>query len=462
MPAERLTRRRLLASAAVGGAALAAGCGARPASGGPSRRVIVIGAGMAGLGAAAELRRAGIAVTVLEARPRLGGRVHTGTELGVPVDLGAAWIHDPDGNPLTTIAREEQLATVPTDYDRVALRRADGRAVTGDELGAADEAFAVIEDALAAAAEDAGPEDRLAPVLTSARARTGVRGVAREATDWGLGTAIPLDLAADVRELSLDGYDEGETYDGGADVLLREGAGALIRALAAGVDVRLDTPVRRVERSATQVTVVTAAGERLRADGCVATFPLGVLQAGTVRFDPPLPRSARRAIARLGVGLLDKVLLRYPSPWWPDDAVQLGTVGAPVGRTMSAVNLQPVTGAPVLAGFVGAAYARSLERAGDAAMVSAVTGRLAAGFGGSAGRPVSVVATRWGADPWARGSYSFLRPGASSEDRAALGARVGPLILAGEHTSVDRPATMDGALVAGRRAGRALARTIAP
>ena len=299
-------------------------------------------------------------------------------------------------------------------------------------------------------------------MLTSARARTGVRGVAREATDWGLGTAIPLDLAADVRELSLDGYDEGETYDGGADVLLREGAGALIRALAAGVDVRLDTPVRRVERSATQVTVVTAAGERLRADGCVATFPLGVLQAGTVRFDPPLPRSARRAIARLGVGLLDKVLLRYPSPWWPDDAVQWGTVGAPVGRTMSAVNLQPVTGAPVLAGFVGAAYARSLERAGDAAMVSAVTGRLAAGFGGSAGRPVSVVATRWGADPWARGSYSFLRPGASSEDRAALGARVGPLILAGEHTSVDRPATMDGALVAGRRAGRALARTIAP
>lgn len=462
MPGDRLTRRVFLSGAAAGGLALAAGCGAGPAKGGRTRRVIVVGAGMAGLGAAAELRRAGVEPIVLEARSRIGGRVHSGSELGVPVDLGAAWIHDPNGNPLTKVARDADLATVPTDYDRVALRRTDGRAVTDGELEAADGALESIESRLADAAEDADPDDRLAPVLASARAQTGARGTVLATTDWVLGTGIPLDLAADVSELSVLGYDEGETYSGGADLLLREGAGALIRAIAGDMPVRLDTPVRRIERQPGQVTVVTASGERIRADGCVVTVPLGVLQAGAVRFDPPLPRAARGAISRLGFGLLDKVLLRYPSAWWTDDPAQLGTVGTSIGRTMSAANLQPVTGAPILAGFVGAGYARSLERGTDAAMIAAVTRRLAAGFGDAALRPDAVAVTRWRADRWARGSYSFLRPGASDDDRRALGARAGRLILAGEHTSVDRPATMDGALAAGRRAGREMARTVTP
>ncbi|WP_353864336.1 flavin monoamine oxidase family protein [Svornostia abyssi] len=462
MTAPRLTRRVFLSGAAAGGLAIAAGCGAGPAKGGRTRRVIVVGAGMAGLGAASELRRAGVEPIVLEARSRIGGRVHTGTELGAPVDLGAAWIHDPNGNPLTKVARDADLATVPTDYDRVALRRADGRAVTGDELDAAYAALESIEARLADAAEDADPEDRLAPVLAGARARTGVRGPVLATTDWMLGTGIPLDLAADVSELSVLGYDEGEVYDGGRDLLLREGAGALIRVIAGDVPVRLDTPVRRIERQLGQVTVVTASGETIRADGCVVTVPLGVLKAGAVRFDPPLPRAARGAIGRLGFGLLDKVLLRYPAAWWTDDPAQLGTVGTSIGRTMSAANLQPVTGAPILAGFVGASYARALERGSDATAVAAVTRRLAAGFGSAALRPDAVAVTRWRADPWARGSYSFLGPGSSEDDRRSLGAQVGRLILAGEHTSVDRPATMDGALVAGRRAGREMARTVNP
>lgn len=249
----------------------------------------------------------------------------------------------------------------------------------------------------------------------------------------------------------------GGAYDGGRDLLLREGAGALVRALARGITVRTETPVRAVEHGSDAVTVVTARGGRLAADGCVVTVPLGVLQAGGVRFDPPLAAPARRAIDRLGFGLLDKVLLRYDAAWWPGGVTQLGTVGTGVDRTMSAFDLRPLTGLPILAAFVGGAHARALERRGPRAAEAAVTERLAAGFGDAALRPRRVQVTRWGADRWARGAYSYLRPGASSADREALGARAGRLVLAGEHTSPDRPATMDGALAAGRQAGREMA-----
>ncbi|MBJ7332491.1 MAG: FAD-dependent oxidoreductase [Solirubrobacteraceae bacterium] len=448
------TRRAFVAGAL---ATTVAGCGASRSVPSSARRVIVVGAGLAGLGAASALREAEIEPVVLEARARVGGRVAVTTELGPPVDLGAAWIHDPDGNPLTEIAQDAGLATAPTDYDRVALRRANGRAVTGDELDTAYDAYESVTGALASAAEEEDPNLRVAPVLAGARSETAVAGVPRAAVDWMFGNAIPLDYAADASELSVLGFDEGETYDGGDDLLLRDSAFALVRRLARGVMVRRSTPVARVERSASGAAVVTREGSRIRADGVVVTVPLGVLQAGAVAFDPPLPAPARRAIERLGFGTLEKVLLRYPEPWWPEDQTQLGTVGGPIGRTISASDLLPVTEAPILAAFVGASYARRLAQQGERAMAAAVTERLAAGFGPAARDPDAVVTTRWSRDPWTRGAYSFLRPGSTSEDRAALGARAGRLILAGEHTSVERPSTMDGAWRSGRAAGREMA-----
>jgi monoamine oxidase len=449
-----MTRRAFVASTAATGLAAAAAC-----SGESGPRVIVVGAGMAGLGAADELRRAGVRPIVLEARGRIGGRVHTVEDLGAPIDLGAAWIHNSRGNPLTAVARRARLQTVPTDYDAVALRDAEGAAVPSAQLEAAAGAQERIDERLERAAEDADADDALGPALRRARAAADVPAAAGPALDWLLGNAIPLELAADVGELSVLGYDEGETYDGGDDLLLRKGAGALAAALGRGIDVRVNTPVREVRRRDDGVTVVTATGERIAADGCIVTVPLGVLKAGGVKFDPPLPAPARQAITRVGFGLLDKVILRYETPWW-DAGTTLGVVGAPIGETVSAFDVSLVTGWPILVAFTGAAYARRLERRDDREVVQAVAGRLADGFGAAAAAPDGVLVTRWAADRWARGSYSFLPPGASPDDRAALGARRGRLMLAGEHTSLERPATMDGALVSGRRAGRELARVI--
>lgn len=448
------TRRSLLGSMAVGAAALATGCGAEGRRGATGKKFVVVGGGMAGLGAARVLRNAGSQVVVVEARERIGGRVHTVGWQGARVDLGAAWIHDSRGNPLTAIAEQAGLRTVATAYDRIALRRPDGRAIERTALARALRARDSIVERLYRLSwkEGAKPLGPALREMVEARVRVGVD---RTALEWLLGVDVPLDWAADPGEISIEGFAEGTAYRGGPDLLIEGGAGQLVDWLARDIPLRKGSPVRKISRSRRGVRVTLASGEVIQCDGCVVTVPLGVLKAGAVRFEPALPESHRRAIGRLGFGLLDKTFLSYGSTWWPSNETQLGTVGGGIEQTISVFTLDGLTGEPLLCGFTGAGFARRLETSGPEGATPVVVDRLRQGFGGHA-VPDASLSTRWAKDRFARGSYSFLAVGSSSRDRAMLASPVGRVVLAGEHTSTDRPATMDGALIAGRHAARRL------
>ncbi len=452
--AKQLSRREALALAATATGALVAGCADNaPATG--RKRVVVVGAGIAGLGAAATLRERGFDVTVLEARDRIGGRVNSIERFGTTIDLGAAWIHDSRGNPLTAIAKAAGLETVATSYDRVVLRSAGQKpvseAITEKAMAARDR----IIDSLYSQA-DKDPRSNLAPALAREIRKQGLSGTSAEALNWLLGVEFPLDLGASPPQLSLGGFNEGEEYGGGPDLLIKGGASQLINKIAEGTKVETGAEVTSIKLSGSSVEVRTRSGSVVRADGCVVTIPLGVLKAGGVRFDPPLPAASRRAISRIGFGLLDKVFLSYGSSWWPEAINQLGTVGEPPANTISVFSLSRLTGTPLAVGITGGPYAAGLEKAGRSAMTAAVIERLRAGFG-TAATPVASEQTNWRKDPFSRGSYSYLTPQSGYSDREALGKLNGRLILAGEHTSIDRPATMDGAWLAGKAAARRLA-----
>jgi monoamine oxidase len=154
----QLSRREALALAAAATGALVTGCAdSAPATG--RKRIVVVGAGLAGLGAAATLRERGFDVTVLEARDRIGGRVNSVERFGTTIDLGAAWIHDSRGNPLTAVAKAAGLTTVATDYDRVVLRSTGQKQVSE----------AITEKAMAARLSTGYSESKCR--LTSARQR---------------------------------------------------------------------------------------------------------------------------------------------------------------------------------------------------------------------------------------------------------------------------------------------------
>ncbi len=101
-------------------------------------------------------------------------------------------------------------------------------------------------------------------------------------------------------------------------MLLREGYGPVVDDLARGLDIRRGAVVTRVDHGPRSARVDLRGGGSVDASAVVCTVPLGVLQAGRPLFDPVLPAAHRRAIARLGMGRLEKVVLRFPRRFWPD------------------------------------------------------------------------------------------------------------------------------------------------
>ena len=189
----------------------------------------------------------------------------------------------------------------------------------------------------------------------------------------------------------------------------------------------------------------------MAADRVIVTVPLGVLKAQTIAFDPPLPERKRRAIERLGFGLLNKVVLSFEEAFWPESPDMIGLVGPnqPVADLVSGLTF---AGTPLLVGLRGGAAARSREALSDQDAIGEVLAAL------GAPEPSGALVTRWAADPSARGSYSFLAVGSTPADLRALAEPLGErLLFAGEATHEEFFATVHGAYMSGiREAGRIL------
>lgn len=428
---------------------------ARPAAADPE--VLVLGAGMAGLAAARALARAGRRVRVLEARARIGGRVFTSAAWpDFPIDLGASWIHGHRGNPLTALAADAGARTIATDVDNAAAWWADGRPLSDREWARQAALGEVFESAIVEA-QDAAHDRPLVEVLRAVSAR-----VARSEDDRALlaqwaNSTVEQEYAGALARLSTFWFDGAEAYPG-EDRLFPAGYGALPKHLAAGLDVRLDTPVTRIAWRRDPIEIHTPHGVHT-ARQLVVALPLGVLQSGDVAFDPPLSPSRREALHEgLAMGLLNKVALRFERAFWPAERDWLQVVDAAPGEFAEWVSLQRATGRPALFGFNAAGAAERIEGLDDAATVALAMRRLRGVFGRGVPTPVAAQVSRWKADPWARGSYSCVPVGSTPTQRRALGEPLDDrVVFAGEHCHPTHPATVQGAYLSGLEAARRLA-----
>jgi polyamine oxidase len=442
-------RRRCLAGL---GALLALAAAPLPPARAMAAPVLVVGAGMAGLAAARTLRREGLAVTVLEARPRIGGRIWTRHELGAPVDLGASWIHGDQGNPLGRLLRATGASTLATDWEALRLYDQDGSVLADAELAAAEAAVAALSRRLAVAQEDAGPAMSLAEVVDPLRADWARRLAprVRRAAEWLLHAELESESGATLGARGLAAFDQEQAI-AGDDLLIAEGYASLLAPLAEGLDIRRDWPVHRVLHDEAGVRLSGPRGE-LGAAAAILSLPLGVLKAGRVVVEPPLPRRQRQAITRLGMGVLDKLVWRFPRRFWPADGAPFGVLGDARGDgALECYPLHRSSGQPILMLLFGAQRAARFAAGGEAAAEQALAA-LRRAFP-AAPAPLAALRTDWAADPWTGGSYSVMAPGASLADHAALGEPAGPrLWLAGEATVDDYPATVHGAYLSGVRA----------
>ncbi len=229
------------------GAALAAPFLARAEAAG----VIVVGAGMAGLSAARALADRGLPVTVVEARDRIGGRVHTSTRWpDLPMDLGASWIHGTTGNPLTDLARAAGARTVETSYDRTLSLGPDGTEIALDYAAAE----ALLTQALRAA-YDAEADLPVLDAVTASPAWAQATPAERRELLHMLNATLEQEYAGPLSRLSAWYGQEDEGF-AGPDVLFPDGFGQVAAHLARGLTIRLSQPVARIEPG--RVTLASA------------------------------------------------------------------------------------------------------------------------------------------------------------------------------------------------------------
>ncbi|KAK5650233.1 hypothetical protein RI129_001262 [Pyrocoelia pectoralis] len=548
-------------------------------------KVIVIGAGIAGLAAARQLQQFGMEVIVLEARDRVGGRIATFRKGNYIADLGAMVVTGLGGNPVTVLSKQIDMelhrirqkcplyqssgVTVDKDKDEMVERefnrlleatsylshRLDfnyagnkpvslGQALewviklqekhvkekqiqhlksvialqeklktthklivgvkehmeesnirlkelTGTAKRNVELEFAYrscIRDLNACAKQWDGLkeqaneiEGKLKDLENSPPSDVYLSSKDRQILDWHFAN-LEFANATPLSNLSLKHWDQDDDFEfTGNHLTVRNGYSCVPVALAEGLDIKLNASVRKVEYSQTGVEVTvynprnTASTNTYHADVVLCTLPLGVLkvavaptsgQLNTVQFSPPLPDWKTSAIQRLGFGNLNKVVLCFERIFWNPQANLFGHVGSTTASRGELFLFWNLYKAPVLLALVAGEAAAIMENVTDDVIVGRCIAVLRGIFGQSGvPQPKETVVTRWRADPWSRGSYSFVAVGSSGSDYDLLASPVIPpdehgvsvtsgpakLFFAGEHTIRNYPATVHGAFLSGLR-----------
>lgn len=437
-----------------------------------TKRVAVIGAGVSGLASAARLADAGLDVTVLEARGRIGGRVWTMMPPGatVPLELGAEFLHGP-ANEIDEVAVAEGLRLVDVAGRRWWSRRGrltlmddfwerlDGVMRRLDESRRRDRSFA---DALSAMRTVRPDDGRLALQYVE-----------------GFHAADPYSISE--RSLAEGGSPRGDVRERRIGRIL-EGYGAIVDALARPVRDRIheNAVVRgiRWRRGGVDVHVVdrvSGASSATTADAAIVTLPLGVLQApagteGAVALEPEVPRVTRN-VFRLCMGHVMKVVLQLDEPFWVQERFakhagdeRFDTLSFLHSRDVLAFPVwwtpYPVR-APVLVAWRGGPVARELSRMTRDANITAAIQSLATIVRmrprALARRVVAAFVHDWTNDPYSRGAYSYVGVDGDNATRSLARPVEGTLFFAGEHADKEgRNGTVHGAIASGRAAAESL------
>lgn len=410
------------------------------------RTVIVVGAGLAGLTAAQRLQSQGAKVVVLEAGNYIGGRVRTDRSLGAPFEFGAGWIHGPvSKNPTKRLADQIGAETFVTDDENLEVFNADGDFLSDAQWDRFDGLYEELEKAFS---ESVQPGELS---IKDMLARTNPALLKDPLARWMISAFFEFDIGAGIENISAkNGFQTGEFP--GADVIFTQGYDVIITPLAKGLDIRLNTPVSQIWYNGDGVEV-----DGLWADYAVCTVPLGVLKAGRITFDPPLPVAKQKAITEVGFGTVTKIALKFSDPFWDTATQYFGIFTKPDGRWNYWQNYRTFSDENILLGLSVGAYAPVADRMNKNEMTADALGVLRSVWGQDVGTPQAVMKTSWSQDPNFYGAYSYPQVGGSIAQFRDLWEPVQErLFFAGEHTLFEHAGTTHGALMSGRRAADAI------
>eukprot|EP00048_Salpingoeca_helianthica_P006267 m.96528 g.96528 ORF g.96528 m.96528 type:complete len:568 (+) comp13946_c0_seq5:410-2113(+) len=433
--------------------------------------VVVVGAGISGLATARALLDANLSVLILEGRDRIGGRILSHSFVaGNParVNLGANFVHgcDPDGgNVVLNIAQDAGIALLPSGHERDHWMFETGEPVPAEMLDPMKDLYLQIDRRLVALGRERQlhglPDISLEKALGMIAPKH--RFIAKRAKVFeGLLLAQHAYVATE-KDLSL--YDMLELIDGpgcleGGDMVFPTGFASVIESMSPGLPIRLRSRVTKIAQTPTSGCVVTFQDEtdntahEISCRWTAVTVSLGVLRANKIAFTPPLTPAKQAAIEGMRMGLENRVALHFQARFWDQPQAFIHPVGLPHGIRI--YNLFPINSLNVLMLFYAPPFSWEMEKLSDEEIVAHSLATLSALFHVPLTMdclmPDGVAITRWGSDPFALGSYSFVPVGTSAKlATGALRAAQGWVHFCGEATAGEDMQMTQGAVMSGRR-----------
>ncbi len=434
-------------------------------------RVLVVGAGLAGLSTAARLCAAGVEVEVIEASERVGGRARTVRDRfvgGQYVESGAEWV-DTDHVRMRSLMQRYGIDELGEGQQWTMIRRmlfADGRLLDGeqatalqpgllDELDRYEEAFEAIAE---------GIVDASSPELHPEAAHYDARSMQDVADEAGLhGLSALLARRNSQGEFAEEQSGVSSLFVGQQRAYMREiGAGEVVLAhrVSGGVSGIVERyaadVVEQLGRSIScgeQLVALSWRGDGVEArtnrrtivaDSVVLACSLVALRG--VQFEPGLPTRLAEAIAELGYGAITKTALQYPARGWPPGYASCDLRSQRIYEPTAA---QPGE-AGVLMAYTGGDGGRRLAELDEEARMRVVADDIETMYRLGA-EPIGGFSQAWSAAPGFGGAYAVYRPGQVTAYWRVLREPCGPIHLAGEHTAT-WTGYMEGALESGERA----------
>lgn len=407
--------------------------------------VVIVGAGAAGIAAARRLAAQARSHVVLEAQPRIGGRIMAAAApMGTPADLGADRLYVPENNPLAAFARSKNLDLyAPVISRRLFLRDREARDSEYDNFTATVRRAARAIAAVGEAGRDV-PASQVLPELDEWQ----------ETAAFLLG---PMNFGVELSRVST--LDFSRMTERNEQLASKGGMAALFTAAALGVPIQLNAPVRAIQVAARRNVSVETPKGTIRAHAVIVTASPGVLAANAIRFTPKLPERAEDALGRLVMGAQNRVvfeLLGNPLQFRNDETVLFKADGQ---KTMRLIGR--VAGTDLAYADVGGMFARELSQAGERAMIDYAIGTLAQQFGEDVRKRVGwSAAVRWERDEWIRGAHAVAAPGFAASRRMLAEPLHDRIFLAGEALHESGFGTSGGAWASGERAANAALRVL--
>ena len=492
-----------------------------------SKKILIIGAGPAGISTACQLQRFGFRnVKILEARGRTGGRikdVHIDAEKQYKVGSGAMIVNGCVNNPICLMYRQlgiglyklrQKCGLFDSETGLEIENEPDEQVqsifnTTLEEISKHRKVKRMFEKEINSEKIDQSHVKSHVPTDTSLQTMLNMFGQKQlsnssiqEARIFDFHRAnLEYSCGASLKKVSAMHWDQNEEFPqfAGDHIWMHRGMNVCFDELKVGLDIEFGRIVQKIvwsrqkegigaenddfelenngfgvmnDDSESKIEhsnyVELASGKQIHFDYLVTTIPLSLLKNRSIRYEPTLPKSKENSISKLGVGLIEKVILHFPTKFWQgtksiDSADFFGVINSSSTRGEHSVfyDVTPTdmeTGGILLTissgDFVsGGKY----SKASDSHIVNSVMKMLKKIFGkNKVSEPAFSLVTRWGDDMFSKMSYSYVGVGGSGADYDEMAKSVGDrLFFAGEATNRHFPQTVTGAYLSGvREAGK--------